>query len=367
MGNEKWSIITITQFAVILLGSMIGIGILTLPNDVVKVAKQDGWISSMLGIAYPLYMIFIAMYMCNKFPKDNILKLSKRCFGKILGGILNFIFIMFFLFLLTEVAAGTCNVFLIYVVNFLNRKKIIAIILLVPAFIAYKGINTLGKVGEIIFCCTFPILFIPIAALKQGSFLNVMPVFGSGIINIVKSSKETAFSYSGIEVIFLIYPFLENREKIKRYSIGAAVLTSIVYTWITFVTIFYLGIEVIPKFLWSVVTLSESVIIPVINSFRYIFMMLWSLIMFRTMSNFYFMMVYGLSQFTKHISRKQFVLLMYPIAFYLSIKYGNPTIRRSFLSKTVPLYVLFNLVYVSAIALLLFIKKGDQYEKKITL
>lgn len=365
MGNEKANTITITQFAVISLGSMIGIGILTLPNDVVKVAKQDGWIACILGIAYPLYMISIALYMSNKFPKDNILTLSKRCFGKILGGIFNFIFVMFFLFLLTEVAAGTCNVFLIYVVNFLNRKKIIAIIFLVPAFIAYKGISTLGRLGEVIFCCTLPIIFIPIAALKQGSFLNVMPVFGSGIINIIKSSKETAFAYSGVEVIFLIYPFLESRKKIKQYSIGAAVITSIIYTWITFVTIFYLGIEVIPKFLWSVVTLSESVIIPVINSFRYIFMMLWSLIMFRTMSNFYFAMVCGLSQFTKHISRKQFVFLMYPIIFYLSIKYGNPTIRRNFLSKTVPLYVLFNLVYVSVVALLLAIKKGDQYEKKV--
>lgn len=366
MGNNKENTITITQFAVILLGSMIGIGILVLPNDVVKAAKQDGWMACIIGMVYPLYIITMAIYMCKKFPKDNILTLSKKCFGKILGGILNFIFIMYFLFLSTEVAAGTCNVLLIYMVNFLNRKKIIAIILLLPVFISYKGINTLGRVGEIIFCITFPILFILIAALKQGSFLNIMPVFGSGIINIIKASKETAFAYSGIEIIFLIYPFLQDNKDIKKYSIGAVVFTSIIYFWITFVTIFYLGIETIPKFLWSVVTLSESVIIPVINSFRYIFMMLWNLIMFRTISNDYYAVVYGLSQFTKHISRKQFAILMYPIAFYLSMKYGNPTVRRSFLSKTVPLYVLFNLVYVSAVALLLFIKKGDKHEKKVT-
>ncbi len=359
MAKDTDNLLSIGQFTIILMGSMLGIGILTLPNDVVKITKQDGWMSCIIGSIYPLYMIFLGNYMCNKFPKENILALSKKCFGKVLGGILNFIFIMFFLLLVTEVAGGACNVLLIYMVNFLSRKKIIATIFLIPVFISYKGIKTLGKMGEVIFYITLPMLFIPIAALNQGSFLNIMPVFKSGIVNIIKASKETAFAYSGIEVLFLIYPFLQDNKKMKKYSVYSVVFTAIIYTWFTFITIFYLGIETIPKFLWSVVTITESVIIPVINSFRYIFMVLWTLIIFRTMSDEYYAMVYGLSQLTKHISRKQFALLMYPIAFYLSTKYGNPTIRRNFLGKIVPLYVSFNLIYVSTVALLLTIKKGE--------
>ncbi|MCS4522021.1 hypothetical protein JTS97_09625 [Clostridium botulinum] len=39
--------------------------------------------------------------------------------------------------------------------------------------------------------------------------------------------------------------------------------------------------------------------IPVINSFRYIFMSLWSLTMFKTICNGYFIAVHELSQLTK--------------------------------------------------------------------
>jgi spore germination protein (amino acid permease) len=358
MVRDTDNLLSIGQFAIILISSMLGVGLLNLPNDVIKLAKQDGWMSCIIGAAYPLYMIFLGSHMCKKFPKENILILSKKCFGKILGTILNFVFIMFFLLLLTEVAGGLCNVSLIYMVNFLSRKKIIATILLVPAFISYKGIKVLGKTSEVLFYVTLPIIFIPIAALNQGSVLNIMPVFSAGAMNILKASKETAFAYSGIEILFLIYPFLQDNKKMKMYSIISATVIGLIYTWITFITIFYLGIETIPKFLWSVVTLTESIIIPVINTFRYVFMFLWSLIMFRTMSNFYYALVYGLSQITKQNSKK-LTFLMYPLIFYLSIKYGNPTIRRNFLSEIIPLYVSFNLIYVSTVALLLTIKKGE--------
>ncbi len=64
---------------------MLGVGILSLPNDVIKIAKQDGWISVLLGAIYPLYMVFIATYLSKNYPKDNMLTLSKKFFGKILG------------------------------------------------------------------------------------------------------------------------------------------------------------------------------------------------------------------------------------------------------------------------------------------
>lgn len=364
MGKDTDNLITIDQFAIILVGGMIGIGLLNLPNDVIKFAKQDGWISCIIGLAYPLYMVLIGSYMCKKFPKENILVLSKKCFGKILGWILNFVFVIFFLLLSTEVTAGVCNVFIIYMVNFLNRKKIIALILLVPAFIAYRGIKNLGKTSEVIFYITILIIFIPMSALNKGSILNVMPVFSSGVMNIIKASKETAFAYSGIEILFLIYPFLQDNKKMKMYSIISVTLVGFIYTWFTFITIFYLGIETIPKFIWSLVTLTEAIVIPVINNSRYIFMVLWALIMFRTMSNSYYALVYGLSQLTKQKSKK-LTFLLYPLIFYLSIKYGNETMRRSFLSKIIPLYVSFNLIYVSVVALLLNIKKVNSYEKKI--
>lgn len=357
MDKDTDSLISSSQLTLILTGTMLGVGVLTLANDVVKYAKQDGWISCILGAAYPGYMVFMANHMCKKFPKDNILKLSKKCLGKFLGNFSNIIFIFYFILLCTEVASGVSNVLRIYMIPFLKNYQALLIILLAPAFIAFKGIKTLGKMNELIFYLSAIIFLIPIAVLKEGSILNIMPVFGSGLLNILKSSKQTSFAYSGIEILFLIYPYLQNSKDLKKSSLKSIFIIIIIYTWVTFAVIYYLGADIVPKFFWSTVVMSEAIVIPVINNFRYIFMLLWTFIMLKTIANYYYVSCYALSQITNIARRKTFVYLMYPLLFYISSKYGDPVTRGNFLNKITPVYIIFNLVYISVISLMLYIKR----------
>lgn len=359
MDKNDDSLVTSSELTMILLSCMLGVGVLSLANSVVKTAKQDGWIACILGAIYPLYMIFMANYIYKKYPKEDILAVSKKCFGKILGTILNIIFIVFFLFVGSAAASGISNVLRIYMTTFLTNRQFLLVFLLIPAFMAYKGIKTLARVSEVIFYITIPLFFVPLAVLKEGNILNIMPVFSSGLINIVKASKETAFAYTGIEVLFLIYPYLKNGKDLKKSCIKSVIITMIIYTWFVFTTIYYLGIDIIPKFIWSTITISESILIPIINNFRYIFMVLWSAILFRTIGIYFYGFTYGLSEIIKKVSRKDFVLLVYPLFFLISSKYGIPIIRANILAKIVPLYSVFNIVYITIIALILAMKKGE--------
>lgn len=361
---EKDSYLTSSQLTLILVGSIIGTGALILPLDVIKYAKQDGWISCILGAAYPIYLVFIAEYISKKFPKENILMISKKYFGKYFGTVFNFIFILYFLLMVTEVAAGMSNVVIIYMTPFLSRYKILITLLLPPAFVAYKGIKTAGRMNEVTFYLTIMVFFIPIAALKEGSIYNITPVFSSGVINIIKSAKNTALAYGGVEILFLIYPFFHDNKKIRKCGMLAIIITGSVYTWFTFISIFYLGIDIIPKFLWPVVTVTEAITIPIINSFRYIFMSLWTITMLKILSNYYFAFTFGLSQVTKIANRKSFVKLTYILIFYLSTRYENPTIRRAFLGKIIPIYTLYNLLYITILALMIRMKKDKKCEGK---
>lgn len=249
-------------------------------------------------------------------------------------------------------------------VTFITNYKLLSVLFLAPAFIAYKGIKTLGKINELIFYLTVMLYFIPIAVLKYGLIVNIMPVFGSGVLNIIKSTKETAYAYCGMEMLFLIYPYLQDSKCLKKAALKSVIIIMIIYTWFTFAVIYYLGVDIIPKFLWPTVVISEAVKIPILNNFRYIFMVLWSLIMLKSIANNYYSITYGLSELISMAKRKTFVFLIYPILFYISSLYGNPTIRRDFIDKAIPIYVIFNLIYVSIISLILYIKKGDKNDQQ---
>ena len=279
---------TTSELTFTLVGSVLGVALLSLPNDVIKYAKQDGWISCILGALYPTYMIFTADYMCKRFPKDNILKLSKRHLGGFLGTILNIIFISYFCFLATEIASSVSNVVRVHMTPFITNCKFLSVFFLAPAFIAYKGVKTLGKVNELFFYLTIAIVLIPIAVLKYGLLLNLMPVFGSGMINIIKSAGQSIYSYCGIEILFLIYPYLQNSKDLKRAGLKSVFILIFIYTWFTFTVIYYLGIDIIPKFLWSTIVTAEAIKLPIINNFRYIFMVLFSFIMLKSVANHYY-------------------------------------------------------------------------------
>ena len=83
MKKVESNVITPGQVTFLLSGTMIGVGILTLPNELVTTAKQDAWISAFIGAVYPLYLAIIASFLCKWQPQNNILDLSKKCFGKL--------------------------------------------------------------------------------------------------------------------------------------------------------------------------------------------------------------------------------------------------------------------------------------------
>jgi len=363
MNKAQDTFLTTSQFTFTLKSIIVGIEIMYLPNQVINFSKQDGWISCLLGTIYPLYLVILANFMCKKFPKDNILALSKKCFGNFIGTILNFIFISFFLFMLTSELSGYSNVFRIYAVTFLKNYQILLTVLVPIAFVAYKGIKPLGRLNEVGFYLTIGITILPIGILAYGSFLNLLPVFGSGLKNIVKGSTQSIFAYSGMEIIFLIYPFLNDSKKLLKCGLVATSIVGFIYVWVVFGTIYYLGIETSQKYLWPVLTLNDSINIPIINSFRFIFIALWSMVQFKCISTYYFAVSYGLNQSIKKISTETFTILMYPLIILICLLYGNPTTRRDYTDKLIPVYVIFNLAYISIIAIIIHFKRGDKSEK----
>ncbi|MBU3190209.1 spore germination protein [Clostridium bowmanii] len=347
------------EFTFLLIGSMIGVGILSLPNDLVVVAKQDAWISAFIGAVYPLYMVIIASILCKIHPKKNILVLSKICFGKFIGNILNIIFLLYFVLFTTSIAFQVSLIKWTLIVSFLSLQKILIVILALAAYTATKGLKILARVNQLMFILTILLSIILCAALFQGNYLNIFPILGSGVLNIVKASQYSAFAFGGIEIIFLIYPFITDKTKVMKASIKGVLITAIIYAWITFITIYYVGIDIIPKMLWSVNMVAKTVRIPTISNFKFVFVVIWALIICKTIANNYFATAFILKDFFKKTEIKKIVYIIYPLIFYLSLKYSNLSTATSFLNFITPKYVLFNVAYVTIITLIIYVKKGQ--------
>lgn len=356
MDKKQTNSLTSYEITFTLVGTVIGIYLLKAAGDVTEFAKQDGWISMFLGSLYPLYIVFIASYLVKKHSKDNILTLSKKYLGTILGNTLNFIFLLQFVFYLTFIIASIITMVETYSISFLTPLKTAMVIVTIGAYAASNGIKTIAKINVVIFYFLLFLIVLTLIPLKDGSLLNVMPIGGSGIINIFIDVGASFQSYSLIEIILLIYPFAREGVSVKTAAFKAVLLISTIYTWFIFITIYYLGIELIPKSFWPSILVFHSIHIPLINNFVTVFMFLWTAIFLKSISNQYFIVTFILVDYTK-IKLQKICLFIWPVVIFMSVLFSMDPKYSEYFSSAAIYIVIFNISYVTLIALLIFFKQ----------
>lgn len=342
----------------LIVGFVVAIGFLSLPSGVAKEAKQNGWIAILIGGIYPIIESLICIYYCKNHPNENILALSKKYLGKWIGTICNFMFLIQSIFHLTTMSSGLMNIFFVFATPFLSPSKIMIAAFLIAAFTATRGIKVLGRINKITLYMKVIISLSIFFALFKGSYMNLLPVFQSDFKSILKGSLEASYSYLGIEMMFLFYPLIKNKDKSAKLILKANFIIILIYLWIVTISIYYLGYKVTAKSLWPVLLVTESVDLPVLNSTRFIFLFLWAMNMFTIVSNHYYVFINYFQDTIKSkrwIDLKKYPLVLVPIFIFFTLRIDGIIKRNELISHITPKIVLFNLIYISVIALFIFI------------
>jgi spore germination protein len=366
MNEKKNELLTSGQTMGLLVGFAIGPEFLKLPNLMVKTAGQNGWISAAIAIVYPLYVVLIASVIIKKHPRDNLLIINKKYFGKVIGNILNFIFMLQFIVYTSSIVSEFDRIARVYIVGFLTTTKIIFICLCSSVYAATRGIKTLGKISEATIYFIIAVLVITVTVFQEGSVVNIKPVFENGFSRILGTAAKTFYFYTGFEALLLIHPFAKDAKTIRASALKAVILSGFIWVWSVFATIYYLGIDIIPHKLWSFFMVFDSVNLPIINNVRYIFMFVWALVSYRIVANYIFLSSFIIEDLTK-LNFKKVCYFLIPVIFYITILFGNEILRSKILDILSPFYVSFNLILISVLAIIIKIKTrvitGENYDE----
>jgi spore germination protein len=361
--NKKGLTLTTANLFFILVGCILGMGVTSLAADVGKIAKQDGWISTIIGGIYPLYIVLVGSIIIKKYPDSNIMNLSRAFLGKIVGNALNLLFMLQFLVYTVFVIAGSSNQLRAYSLYFAPHIKIIIIFVLIVLYVSIKGLKVLGKFTTITFFLLCLVIFTTVFVFKSASFLNIKPILGVGTLKILEGSINSAFEYGNMELLLVIYPYVNRKDHIVKTALISTFVIIGIATWIVFTSIYFSGPDLVIKELWPFIFVAESFRIPVVNNFRFIDMIIWSIIGFKTAS----IEFYATTKIFKNISkidRKTISFYLAPVIFIFPIFLGNEVIRRDFLGKVMPVVTIFNIGYVTLIAALCLFKDKDTLIKE---
>ncbi|TQR31028.1 GerAB/ArcD/ProY family transporter [Brevibacillus brevis] len=289
--------ISARQFMILVALFGIGDAILYVPSLTATAAKQDAWISTLIGWGEGFLLTYLYVSLSMRYPNKSIFQFSKEILGKWMGKVVAVLFISYFFIdaslMLMEIGD--------FVTTQIMQETPIEIILVLFLVIIVMGVRsgteTFSRVSELLFPYFLLLFFVLIAFIfPQIKIENAKPVLAHGIAPVIGGN----FRYAGylLETVILIVLFpLVNRpaRAAKAYILGI-LLVNFFLAMITAVAILVLGADITILLTYPSYTLAQKISIG--NFFERIEVLMaviWFITLFVKITVCYYATSYGIA------------------------------------------------------------------------
>lgn len=355
------------QFKVLVILFILGAGILFEPSILAASAKQDAWISAIIGVAVGWGLIWLYTILGSRFPDMTLFEYSERILGKWLGKIVSLLFLFFFFIYLAAHILRNIGDFVATQIMPETPMQFIMIIYLSIVIMGTRlGIEPIARVGEILFPWVLLFFFILLVSLSPELEVSKMkPIFEEGIKPILKGSTYViAFPYMDSIILLMLFPYVNRTKEAKKAFLSGALIGGLMLILITIYTILVLGADFAARNLYPSYALAKQ--INIANFFTRIEAVvagIWFLSIFFKLTICFYVSSLGLAQILNLKEYRPLTIPLGMILLVLSIIISpNMTEFQEFTTKyTLPLSLPFGLFLPMLILVVAVIrgKKGN--------
>lgn len=296
MDNQDKVEITGRQMMLSLLGIIAGGSVLGLPRLMATEADRDAWIPIIIGSLAPLLVILISISLFKRFPGYNFHRICCSILGKFFGRIPLAIYVIYGIFFCSIIIRSFSDMLDTYVLPETPHLVKTALLLLAALYTVLPGIKVIARFNEvtIFIYLAMPLFLLPSLRVAQWTFL--LPVATTPVYKLLHGALVAAMSYTGMEYLLVLYPFVSDKKKAVKNSLLALVIITVLYLCITINCIAVFGPYYIKRHIWPVLVLLKLTEIPVLERLEYFFILFYIVIIFRPIMNQLFASSYLTSQ-----------------------------------------------------------------------
>ncbi|CAG7600521.1 Spore germination protein YndE [Paenibacillus solanacearum] len=221
--------ITVLQFAFMIHGAQLGIGLLSLPKVLAKEAGTDGWISLLMGWAVAVVCSIAIVQLMKRHPGASLFDLLRQYFGKAIGTLLSALLSLYYYFAFFTSFFASVHV---YNEELLPRTPVFLLTLLfsLPVFaITRHKLRVVARYAELVFWGSLWLIPLYLYPLRDAIWLNLLPVLQEGWLPVLNGVPTTVYSYLGFETALILYPHLSNKKKAVHGVLLGNTLTMAIY------------------------------------------------------------------------------------------------------------------------------------------
>lgn len=293
------------QLATILISSMIGVGILSLPRTVSTQLHETGWVGPVIGGVIAMFPLLAMMYLTREYPGLTFVEYSPRILGGTrslkLGRVLCYPWIvLFFSFEFLNagmVARGFGEVVVTAVLLDTPLEAILISLFLIVLFLCMHEVDVLVRVNELLFpIMLIPIFLIPYVSLTNADWDNLLPIRIESWSGALSAGVNTFSMYTGYELLMIYYGLVIPGAKIGIATWFGLIFTIVSYALTAVAGIVVFGYEELQNMIWPTLELVKTAQRTgwFLERLESAFLAIWVASVFTTLGNMYYTTIYGL-------------------------------------------------------------------------
>lgn len=281
------------QLFFIMLGIQIGVGILGAPRYIFEKAHQDAWVSVLIAFVYMLIVLWTMFLILSQYENADIYGIQVDVFGKWFGKFLGTIYLLFFVAELLSVLLSYVEVIQVFIYPTITPFFMALLLLMLIVYSVLGGIRVVVGIVFLFVLLSLWVLVLLYDPITRMEIAHFQPMFEASIPDLLKGAKTTAYTFLGLEILFVIYPFIDNKKNAKLPTyLGASASAFLVFI-ATVISIGYFSPYDFDLMNWPVLSLFKSVSFSFMERFDYYVVVEWMMIVIPTMVLLMWAITYG--------------------------------------------------------------------------
>lgn len=258
--------------------SQLGVGLIGVPRTIFLEAGHDAWISIILAYVYISLLLFTMLYILRQYENTDLLGVQADLFGNFISKAIGTVYILYFLAHNLSTIITYIEIIQVFIIPDSNIFILGSMLLFLTIYTVLGGLHTVIGVTFIFNLCSTWLFLLLIEPALQLDFLNFLPVMDREIADILRGSVATAYTFTGFEILFFIYPFIVNKEKAgKSVFFGFSWFTFVVLLF-TILVIGFLSPTQLERRIWPVLNIYKIQTTPIIERMDYIVVAEWMMV-----------------------------------------------------------------------------------------
>lgn len=259
----------------IVFANQIGLGMLGYQRPVAAKAGHDAWISVIMAGFLSHLTVWVICQTLRRYPSADLYGIHHDVYGKLIGRVISSLYILYFSAMSLTTIRGYVEIVQSWMFANLATWLLGLILLFLAWYTIMGGIRVITGYAIIAVFLAIWLLLDLYFTFPFVRWHYLLPLLEADLGQLLGGAIVMAFSSVGYEILYTIYPYVQDKQRMHRCAQIGVLSTNIIYAVLMVITLAFFSEGQLQRTIWPTLQIKTVVSFPFLERFEFFAISLW--------------------------------------------------------------------------------------------